>query len=136
MRHASARRRLPQLLDGTLPAALEQAVLSHVADCGRCSRRLAELELCERLVARLPLAIVPLCGPASGRRLEGLARWGAPAPRLPGWAPIEGFAVAAAAAALAGVVALAGASHWLPAPEPPPFGLTQVAYVMPAAGPN
>jgi anti-sigma factor RsiW len=137
MRHGAARRRLSQVLDGTLPRALEQAVRGHVAHCGRCSRRLAELELCDRLVARLPLAVVPLAVPSYGeRRLEGLARWGAPPPpysRL--WLGLEGVAVAAAAAALAGVVVLAGTSRWIPGPEPAPSGLTQVAYVMPAGAP-
>lgn len=137
MRHGPARRCLSQLLDGTLPPAVEQAVRSHAARCGRCSRQLAELALCDRLVARLPLAVVPLAVPSSGeRRLERLARWGAPTPpysRL--WLGLEGVAVAAAAAALAGVVALAGTSRWLPGPEPAPSGLTQVAYVMPAGGP-
>jgi len=96
-----------------------------------------ELELCDRLVGRLPLGVVPRVVPSYGeRRLERLARWGAPPPpysRL--WLGLEGVAVAAAAAALAGVVALAGTSRWIPGPEPAPSGLTQVAYVMPAGGP-
>ena len=134
MRHGSARRRLSQLLDGTLPPALEQAVRSHAAHCGPCGRQLAELELCDRLVADLPLGVVPLGAPKYGElRLERLARWGAPPAHPRRW--LEGVAVAAAAAALAGVVAIAGATRWVPAPEVAPSGLTQVAYVMPAGGP-
>jgi anti-sigma factor RsiW len=134
MRHGPARRRLPQLLDGTLPPALEHAVRSHAAHCDRCGRHLAELELCDRLVAELPLAVVPLVTPAVPElRLRRLARWGAPRPAPLRWLGLESVAAAAAAAAVAGVVAFAGATHWLPAPEP--SGLTQVAYVMPAGGP-
>jgi anti-sigma factor RsiW len=140
MRHASARRHLPELLDGTLPPEIERSVREHAALCGRCRRRLEELELCDRLVARLPLAVVPLAvAPAAGEpRLERLARWGAPPPHprhSPLRAGFESLAVVAAAAALAGVVAIAGVNRWVPAPEPAPSGLTQVAYVMPAGGP-
>jgi anti-sigma factor RsiW len=134
VRHHSAQRRLAQLLDRTLPPALDQAVRGHAAGCGRCARRLAELELCERLVASLPLAVVPLATPhASERRLERLARWGAPAPSLRWWLGLEGCAVAAAGV-LVGVIALAGVNHWVPAPEPTPSGLTQVAFVTPGRG--
>ena len=139
MRHASARRHIPELLDGTLPPALERAVRDHAELCGRCSQHLAELELCDRLVARLPLAVVPIAMPASGEpRLERLARWGAPPPHprhSPLRAGLESLAMVSAAAALAGVVAIAGMNRWVPAPEPAPSGLTQVAYVMPAGGP-
>jgi Putative zinc-finger len=135
MRHGAARRLLTQLLDGTLPPALEQAVRGHAAHCARCQRALAELELCERLVARLPLGVVPLVSLASGeRRLRGLARWGAPRPGQR-WTGLEGFAMAAMAAALAGVVAFAGTNRWVLAPEPVSAGLTQVAYVMPGGQP-
>jgi anti-sigma factor RsiW len=135
MRHGPARRRLSQVLDGTLPPALEQAVRSHAAQCGRCGRRLAELELCDRLVAGLPLGVLPLAAPVYGeRRLERLARWGAPPPEPRRWLGLEGLAVATAAAALAGVVAI-GATRWAPVPDVTPAGVTQVAYVMPAGGP-
>lgn len=139
MRHASARRHLPELLDGTLPPAFEQAVREHAARCAGCRRRLAELELCDRLVASLPLAVVPLAiVPAAGEpRLERLARWGAPPPhppRSPLRAGLESLAVVAAAAAVAGVVAIAGMNRWLPSPEPTSSGLAQVAYVMPSGG--
>jgi anti-sigma factor RsiW len=136
MRHGPARRLLPQLLDRTLPVALERALRIHTASCERCARHLAELELCDRLVARLPLAVVPLVVPAAGdQRLERLARWAflRPSPRRV--LALEGFALAAAAAALAGVVALAGVTRWVPAPAPASGGVIQIAYVMPGGGP-
>jgi anti-sigma factor RsiW len=136
MRHEAARRHLPELLDGTLPDAVEQAVRAHAAGCARCSRHLAQLELCQRLVARLPLAVLPLAAAgASERRLVRLARWAGPEPRPQRNLGIESLAMAAAAAALAGVVALVGLRPWMPAPDPGPSGLTQVAYVMPAGFP-
>ncbi len=136
MRHGAARRLLPQGFDQTLPPAVEQALRAHTAGCVRCTRHLAELELCDRLVAHLPLAVVPLVVPAAGdQRLERLARWAFLRPSPQRVLALEGFAMAAAAAALAGVVALAGATRWLPAPTPSSAGVTQVAYVMPGGGP-
>jgi hypothetical protein len=136
MRHGPARRLLPQLFDRTLPAALERSLRAHVTGCERCSRHLAELELCDRLVARLPLAVVPLVVPAAGdQRLERLARWALLRPSPRRVLAFEGFAMAAAAAALAGVVALAGVTRWVPSPAPASGGVIQVAYVMPAVGP-
>jgi len=136
MRHPAARRLLPQVLDGTLPVAREQEVRGHAARCRRCARVLAELELCDRLVMRLPLGVLPLAAAAAGeRRLRSLARWDAAGRARPRWTGLEGLAVAAAAAALAGVVAFAGANRWVLAPEPSPAGITQVAYVMPGGGP-
>jgi putative zinc finger protein len=132
MRHGAARRLLPQRFDRTLSPALEQALGEHVARCERCRRHRAELELCERLVTRLPLAVVPLVVAAAGdQRLERLARWAFLRPSPQRGRALEGFAMAAAAATLAGVVALAGATRWLPAPAPASSSLTQVAYVMP-----
>jgi len=131
MSHRSVRRVLPQLLDGTLPLGIERGVRSHLRSCGRCQRDLADFELCDQLVARLPQGIIPLIeAAASERRLAGLASWAFPRAR-PRWIPLEGFAAALAAGALAGVVALAGAAHWVPAPAPNPGGPAQVAYVMP-----
>ena len=136
MRHGPARRRLPELLDRTLPPAIERDLRAHLADCGRCARHLTELELCDRLVSRLPLAVVPLVVPVAGDlRLERLARWTFPRPSPARMLGYEGVAMAAAAAALAGVVALAGVTRWLPAPAPTSTGVTQVAYVMPAGSP-
>ena len=136
MRHGAARRLLPQRFDRTLPPALEQALRTHTARCERCRRHLTELELCDRLVAHLPLAVVPLVVPAAGdQRLERLARWAFLRPSPQRVLALEGFAMAAAAAALAGVVVLAGVTGWLPAPAPASAGLIQVAYVMPGGGP-
>lgn len=133
MSHSSARRLLPQLLDGTLPIAIERGVRGHLTSCGRCQRDLADFELCDQLVTRLPQGIFPLIGAAtSERRLEGLASWAFPRAR-PRWIALEGFAAALAAGALAGVVALAGATRWVPAHAPIPSGFAQVAYVMPGA---
>jgi len=132
MRHRAARRLLSPYLDRALAPALERSLRTHVDGCARCARHLAELEQCERLVARLPLALVPLVAPATGeRRLEGLARWAFLRPTPPRVVALEGFAMATAAAALATVVALAGVTSWLPAPAPAASSVTQVAYVMP-----
>jgi len=60
MSHRSVRRVLPQLLDGTLPLGIERGVRSHLRSCGRCQRDLADFELCDQLVARLPQGIIPL----------------------------------------------------------------------------
>ena len=136
MRHGAARRLLPQRFDRTLSPALERALGEHIARCERCSRHLTELELCDRLVARLPLAVVPLVVAAAGdQRLERLARWAAWRPYPRRVRALEGLAMAAAAAALAGVVALAGVTRWLPEPAPASSGLIQVAYVMPGGAP-
>jgi anti-sigma factor RsiW len=121
---------LPDLLDRSLPPAREAAVRAHAERCGRCRRRLAELELCDRLVARLPLGVIPLT--AGDERLAGLARWAfvrAPRRRV----GLEGLAVTAAAAALAGIVTLAGTARWTPGPEDAAPSVIQVAYVMPGA---
>jgi anti-sigma factor RsiW len=136
MRHRLARRRLPELLDGTLAPAVADAVREHAAACARCERQLAELALCERLVAALPIGAAAFAAPAADRRLRRLARWAPPQPISRGRDRLEGLAMAAAAAALAGVIALAGMSRWLPAPGPDTSGLTQVAYVMPSGGPR
>jgi anti-sigma factor RsiW len=136
MRHRLARRHLPDLVDGTLPPALADAVREHTAACARCERHLAELALCDRLVAALPIGVAAFAAPAADRRLYRLARWAPPLRVSRGRERLEGLAMAAAAAALAGVVALAGVSHWLPAPEPASSGTIQVAYVMPAGGPR
>jgi anti-sigma factor RsiW len=138
MRHRSARRLLPQLLDGTLPSASERGVREHAACCGRCRRDLADFELCDQLVTRLPHRIIPLIEPALGeRRLAGLASWAFPRP-VPRrrWLVLEGLAAAAAAGALAGVVALAGAASWVPTPASTPGGYAQTAYVTPGLTPR
>jgi anti-sigma factor RsiW len=135
VRHAHAKRLLSELLDGTLEPAREQAVRGHALACARCSRRLAEYELCDELVSQLPLAVVPLAVSASGElRLRRLARWAFPRAEPHPWLGLEGFAAALAAAALAGVVALGGTRSWVPPAKPMPPTLTQVAFVMPTAG--
>ncbi len=133
MRHGAARHRLPQLFDDILSPATERDVRAHAHECVRCRRELADFELCDTLVARLPLAVLPLAQPAAGeRRLERLARWTLPRPaaRARGrWRALEGVAAAAAAGLFAGMVAFAGAARWVPVPAPTPSSLTQVAYV-------
>jgi anti-sigma factor RsiW len=133
MRHRAAKRRLPQLLDGTLPASLERAVRAHVEDCSACEQRLAEFEACERLLARLPSGVIPrAASPADEQRLAGLARWAfEPPPRRLRAGP-EVAALALAAAAVACVVALTGSARWVPDTETTGVAATQVAYVVPA----
>ena len=134
MRHRSARRLLPQLLDWTLPSAIERTVREHARYCERCRRDLADFELCDQLVTRLPHRIIPLIEPAAGeRRLAGLASWAFLRPVVPRqrWLVLEGLAAAAAVGAVAGVVALAGAASWVPTPAPTPGGYAQTAYVTP-----
>jgi anti-sigma factor RsiW len=135
MRHRLARRHLSDLVDGALPPALAEAVRQHAHACARCERHLAELALCERLVAALPLGTT-FAAPAANRRLYRLARWAPPVPVSRSRDRIEGLAMAAAAAAFAGIVALAGVRHWLPAPGPDGSALIQVAYVVPSGGPR
>ncbi len=131
MRHRAARHLVPQLLDHTLPGPLELLVREHAERCRRCGRRLAEFELCSRLVAQLPLGLMPFATSASGEeRLAGLARWDFQR-RSRLREPLEGLAVVAAAAALAGVVALAGTVQWIPSAAKTESGVIQVAYVIP-----
>jgi anti-sigma factor RsiW len=133
MRHRAAMHRLSQLLDHTLPVATERAVWEHVDECDECQERLAEHRACGRLLERLPAGLIPLSGgPAGEQRLMGLARWSpTAAPR--GEGP-ETAALAVAAAALALVVALAGAhSSWVPFPDSNASAGIQVAYVLPGA---
>jgi len=59
VRHGRARRLLPALPDGTLPAEVEAEVRGHLARCGRCWREMRELELSEALLRRLPRVLVP-----------------------------------------------------------------------------
>ncbi len=134
MRHRAARRRLPQLLDHTLPAATERAVWAHVDACDGCRERLAEFEACARLLERLPAGLIPLSPtPAGDQRLARLARWG-PEPMASRSEAPETAALALVAAALACVVALAGArSSWVPLPDAAASGAVQVAYVLPGA---
>ena len=134
MRHRSARRFLPQLLDETLALGIERQLRAHLATCGRCQGVLAEFELCNQLVGRLPHGLFPVAGAAAGeRRLAGLASWAFPRRVERPWRVAEGIAAAVAAGAVAGVLAFAGAARWLPTPAVGASSLAQVVYVMPAA---
>lgn len=136
MRHGPARRLLPQLLDATLPEGVEREVRGHASGCRRCQRVLSEFELCERLVGRLPHALAPLLDPLQEeRRLAGLASWTflrLRRARAQRWLAAEGAAAALFAAVLAGVVAFAGATAWLPSAASGTGDLVQIAYVMPS----
>ena len=134
MRHRAARRRLPQLLDHTLPVATERVVWAHVDDCDECQERLAEYEACGRLLEQLPAGLIPLSAtPAGDQRLVGLARW-SPAVAVPRGEGPETAALALAAAALACVFALAGArSTWVPDAGSTASAGIHVAYVLPGA---
>ncbi len=80
MIHWKARRLLPQVLDGSLPARVEGEVRAHAGSCASCSRALEEFEACERLLAELPTSLVPLDVPEGHvDRLRALSRWVAPA---------------------------------------------------------
>jgi anti-sigma factor RsiW len=134
MRHFVARRRLPQLLDDTLPAPVERAVRAHVGRCAACAQRLAEFEACDGLLARLPAAVIPLAAsPAGEQRLAGLARWAFEPPPVRLRAGPEVAALAVAAAAVFCVVALTGTARWIPDTETTGVAATQIAYVVPAA---
>ena len=134
MRHRAARRRLAQLMDGTLAHGVEAAVRAHVERCPTCAERLAEFEACERLLARLPHGLIPLVASAAEeQRLAGLARWRLPPP--PRRRPAQELAaLSLAAAAIACVVALTGTSHWVPSTETTGGAAMQVAFVVPAVG--
>jgi anti-sigma factor RsiW len=135
MRHVPARQLLAQLLDETLSDAVDREVREHLGGCRRCQRAFAELELCDRLVSRLPHAIAPLLDPAEEeQRLAGLASWTfLRRARAERWLAAEGTAAALVAAALAGVVAFAGTTSWVPPATASGTGdVVQAAYVMPA----
>jgi anti-sigma factor RsiW len=133
MRHWAARKRLSQLLDGTLAVPEEREVRAHLVRCAACRLRLAEFEACERLLARLPGGVLPFASSAAGeQRLAGLARWSFERPARARAGPgVAAFATAAAAVAC--VVAIAGTSSWVPRAETTAGTATQVAYVVPGA---
>lgn len=116
MNHRKARRLLPQVLDGTLAAHLEAEVRQHAEDCRACRGALAEFDVCESLLAQLPISLVPLDEP-EGRtdRLLALSRWIVdPEPSLGERVGMSALGAFAAAAML--VVVLTGGT-WSPAPE-------------------
>lgn len=108
MNHWQARGRVAALLDGTLPAATDQRVRTHVARCPRCRDVLRELEASEALLRRLPAALLPRePSPAAEARLAALARWAAPAPAAAaGASPIQAALRPARALAAAAALAL------------------------------
>ncbi len=76
MNHFRAKRRLSALLDGGLSEAEETEVRRHVSRCRRCARRLADFELTDALLQRVPLSVAPLeFDPTAHARLARLALW-------------------------------------------------------------
>jgi len=118
MNHLRAGRRLSQLMDGELAESVAEDVRSHLRGCRRCRRHLAELQMAETLVARLPLSVAPLEFEASAHmRLSRLALW-SDEPALPDptrWrVPALGLAWLVLAAAL-----VFSAQSWAPLFDPP-----------------
>jgi len=119
MKHWKARRLLPELLDGTLPAPVEARLHSHVDDCRRCRRVFAELEESDRLLALLPTSLVPLeasAGTPADARLRALSRWAVPP--TPTWQERVGFSALAAFAAAAMVAMTLSSAGWVSHAEP------------------
>ena len=80
MIHWTARRWLPDLVDGCLDPSVEARMRGHTQGCARCRRILRELEESEQLLRELPAVLAPLDeSRAAEARLVGLARW-APEP--------------------------------------------------------
>jgi len=133
IQHWRTTRRLPELMEGELPADERRRLLGHVRRCGACARRLARLEGAEALLAQMPRLLFPL-EPVGALGCEGrlatLAHWGAePVARSP-----YGPAPAASALAMAGLafVLSVTAHDW--APLVGDMGAsTTVASVMPDA---
>jgi anti-sigma factor RsiW len=128
MMHWRARRLLPALPDGTLERRTELELKRHLDGCGCCRRRLAELELSEGLLRRLPVSILPLeWSPATHGRLARLASW-SEEPDLP--EPERWRAPALSVLSLVATVFVATAvGAWAPVlPETsPPFSLAYIA---------
>jgi anti-sigma factor RsiW len=101
MIHWTARRLLPDLVDGCLGEGMEVRVRGHAQGCARCRRVLRELEESERLLRELPPVLAPLAeSPRAEARLAGLSRW---APEPPALWP-ERLRTSALGAVAAGVV--------------------------------
>jgi anti-sigma factor RsiW len=106
MTHRALRRRLHDLLDGTLAEGDAADVRRHLAGCSPCRRELRELEAAEALVGRLPTVLVPLGrGAEASARLAALARWAAPVASrrpllVPRWSVPAASALAAASLVL------------------------------------
>jgi anti-sigma factor RsiW len=74
--HLRARRLLHALTDDTLAEDVELELRIHVASCMRCRRMLAEQQVAENLLRRIPPSIVPLeTSPGAYVRLAALGRW-------------------------------------------------------------
>jgi len=113
MTHRRARRLLSSLPDGLLAPASEAAVRGHVARCPRCRRALAELEMADAWLRRLPAALVPLEPSAAAEaRLERLARWSAAPSRPAAGAWAAGPAPRGARLAAAGRAPLRPGTRW------------------------
>ena len=83
MIHWTARRLLPDLVDGCLREAVDVRVRGHTQGCARCRRVLRELEKSDRLLRELPAVLAPLDeSPVAEARLVGLSRWAPEPPAL------------------------------------------------------
>jgi len=83
MIHWTARRWLPDLVDGCLDPSVEARMRGHTQGCARCRRILRELEESEQLLRELPAVLAPLDeSRAAEARLVGLARWAPEPPPL------------------------------------------------------
>ncbi len=113
MIHWTARRLLPDLVDGALHTGVEARVRGHSQGCARCRRILRELEESERWLRELPAALAPLDeSRAAEARLKALARW-APPPE-PVWPERLRTSALGAFAAAAAVVLFLVTSSWTP----------------------
>jgi anti-sigma factor RsiW len=131
MIHWTARRLLPDLVDGALSSSVAVRVRGHSQGCARCRRILWELEESEELLRQLPPVLAPLDGsPAAQTRLVGLSRW-APEPASP-WAERVRTSALGAIAAAATVVLVMVTSSWTPLVGDPSRAVT-VASVSPEA---
>jgi anti-sigma factor RsiW len=131
MIHWSARRLLPDLVDGCLEPGVEARVRGHWQGCARCRRILRELEESEQLLRELPVVLAPLEeSRASEARLVGLARW-APEP-VATWPDRLRTSAIGGVAAAAAVVLFLVTSSWTPLVGDPSRAVT-VASISPEA---
>jgi len=127
MRHWRARTLLPEILDASLPPALEAQVRQHASGCRRCQRALEQLRACDRLLGQLPDSLFLETAPgATDPRLAALARWAtAPEPTL---AECLGATAVGTVAAAAMLLVLVSVSTRVMPPETPE-GVTLAAVV-------
>jgi anti-sigma factor RsiW len=113
MIHWTARRWLPDLVDGCLDPSVEARMRGHTQGCARCRRILRELEESERLLRELPAVLAPLDeSRAAEARLVGLARWAPEPPPL--WPERLRTSALGALAAAAVWVLVTVTSAWTP----------------------